>query len=145
MRRLAPLRRVQLAPKPRGRLPTRLRVAASAWQAKPRGPMDVRVVSWMTARYYSLRLKRALSGGDIRPAVCQPYVHGTRPRAFPSRVAPAARAAEANGEAFDAAAELDSLSIWNPIEQLHGTAAYRNRRCRACPVISLRTPISTRR
>ncbi len=42
--------------------------------------MDVSGVPWMTARYYSLTLKRALSGDDIRRAVCQPCVYGTRPR-----------------------------------------------------------------
>jgi hypothetical protein len=62
---------VQLAPKTRGRMPT-----------KPRGRMDVPVVPWMTARYYSLTLKRAPSCGDIHPAVCQPCVPGTRPRVF---------------------------------------------------------------
>ena len=68
---LAPLRRVQLAPKTRGRMPT-----------KPRGRMDLSAVPWRTARYCSLTLKRALSGDDIRPAVCQPCVYGTRPRVF---------------------------------------------------------------
>src|SRR5688500_16208011 len=47
---------------------------------KPRRRMDIRAVPWMTARYYSLTLKRALSGDDLRRAVCQPCVHGTRPR-----------------------------------------------------------------